>query len=81
LAFVISRYYVKLLQPADEYAVEFTDHSFDYWSNLYQFALTSATSCTPGPFAVWAQFYPTLYRLFVTNLEFQAAATKAPPPG
>lgn len=71
LAYIVSRHYVKLLKPADDYAMEFADHAFEYWSSLYQSSLTAATLNTPGPFGVWAQFYPTLFRLFVTNLEFQ----------
>lgn len=73
LSYLISRHYVRLLQPAEDYDVEFTQHSFEYWSDLYRSCLMSETRDTPGPFLIWAHFYPTLYRLFLTNLEFQAA--------
>jgi len=75
LAYIISRHYVKLLQPAEDSPLELAQFSYEYWANLYHTSILDATDSMSGNsfYAVWGQFYRTLFKVFLANMAMQAA--------
>jgi len=73
LAYIVSRHYVKLLQPSEDAPLELAQFSYEYWAKLYQSSILQATDNATSFYAIWGQFYTTLFKLFVSNMAMQAA--------